>query len=517
MQTDHYPDNTALHLAVLNDHANIVNELLALTDKLGKTWDLLSIQNMYDITALQYATRRGHIDIVYALLAAADKTGKASEMIAMKNKLGPRGETALLQAKQYGKDHIVKLLELWDQGKISYKVNIKNDTKINKNDDVDNIELALSCVCEADKELKQMIFFDLSAPDKLFESIRSKIPSSNQPLAEDKVKKIAERLQISLTTAGISLLDIKGAYNKTVLNFASGQNGNLDCVKIIILAAGNNVWELISFRPLGYGSTTAFHMASFNGHLDIVNEILATAHKLGKTWELLSMQNYEGATPLHSALRAGNIDIVYKLLLAADKIDKTSELISMKYKCGQGIEKALWRAEYYRRFSFNGEKKIPELLESWLLGGVKGKIDDIIKDNPAKGNEDIDFDIIFLDDVTGGSCDDYMPEFIKLNCSDRNEALLKLSGDALDEGRTLREECGCVFLEADCGCKLLLDNCGCKKAIDQIDGCKVYLCSECLKFTQPFGKIIYSPFFAQQFKLCRLSDSSIVATLNVAL
>lgn len=62
--------NCALHLAAINGHADVVEQLLAVADHQAITSRLVNVVNLSGLTPLHYAAWAGHADIAQQLLAA---------------------------------------------------------------------------------------------------------------------------------------------------------------------------------------------------------------------------------------------------------------------------------------------------------------------------------------------------------------------------------------------------------------------------------------------------------------
>ncbi|EMR10294.1 hypothetical protein PNEG_01555 [Pneumocystis murina B123] len=122
--------------------------------------------------------------------------------------------------------------------------------------------------------------------------------------------------------------------------FIASRFGDLETIKTLKLSP-------IDLFQKDNNGNTALHIASANGHIEIVRFLLSQYPKINNGFDYLSIKNHSGNTPLHWAAMNGHDKIVCELV-----------------KCGANLhvrnnaqKTPLWEAE------FHGKTKVV----TWLL------------------------------------------------------------------------------------------------------------------------------------------------------
>ncbi|KTW29725.1 hypothetical protein T552_00932 [Pneumocystis carinii B80] len=122
--------------------------------------------------------------------------------------------------------------------------------------------------------------------------------------------------------------------------FIASRFGDLETIKTLELS------PIDLFHKNNEGNT-ALHMASANGHMEVVQFLLSQYSKINNGSDYLSIKNQSGNTPLHWAAMNGHDKIVCELVKAGANL----------YAQNNAQKTPLWEAE------FHGHTKVV----TWLL------------------------------------------------------------------------------------------------------------------------------------------------------
>jgi ankyrin repeat protein len=253
-ETDEY-GTTALHLASLNGHKNIV-ELLT------KSKSMINKKNSFTETPLYLACLKGNKDVVQLLI-------EKGAQIQEKNIFD---ETALHLACEKGHFKIVELL-------------IKQGANVDEKYFVGRTSLHLASENGHKVVVQFLIEEDANVNEK------DKDGQTALHLASENGHKVVVQLLIK-KGAKVNEKDKDG---QTALHLAC-ENGHLEIVKLLL----ENKGKVNQYKKNGH---TALHLASSNGHKDLVKLLV-------KKKAYVNKKDINGGTALHLAYENGHLEVV---------------------------------------------------------------------------------------------------------------------------------------------------------------------------------------------------------------
>jgi hypothetical protein len=184
-------------------------------------------------------------------------------------------------------------------------------------------------VCELTKKLHAECYEKygtcLSDPSAVLNFVEN---SLNKSMSQATIVSI---LKICLSYSDKLLDQIQYYEEKTVLHRLSGikDTFRLDCLKILLLVAGDKAWDLIKMRD--HNGSTVLDLSPCSS-IAMVNELCNAAPNPKELWELICTKNDCGDTILYELLSRSfaAADVVKKLLSYAPNREEAWFLISTR-------------------------------------------------------------------------------------------------------------------------------------------------------------------------------------------
>jgi hypothetical protein len=197
----------------------------------------------------------------------------------------------------------------------------------------------------------------LNSPDDVLYFIRDSLNTCTSHMT------IIDILQTCLSYSRKSLTEIRYSDKTTVLHSMKiiDPDSRLDCIKIVLLVAGDQAWDLIKTQDIT--NSTVLHSFACVSSPTVIKELLSYAPCPQEIWELICARTYCGETALYKlASRCFTIDSIITLLSYAPSPEKAWSLINMVDIYG--------KTALVLAFSLgNGNREIIEVFESYRPQG----------------------------------------------------------------------------------------------------------------------------------------------------